>query len=289
MKIVPLSDALGAEIKDIDICKLQTNQTLKTIEDAFNKYIILLMRDQHISLDQQVHFASYFGELGNRYSPGTEPKELDEYGQHVMMITNVRKDGNPIGSLPDGEMTFHADTPYYEFPSKATMLYAMEITSWGGNTLFSNCYKAAEQLPDNLKRVLEGKKAMHVYEYGTTLKKKNKYNREIIPHFAHPVFRKHPISNKSSLFVSELMTEEILGLSHKDSNEILAFLFEHQKSPAFIYEHKWKIGDLIIWDNRCSIHARTDFPHNERRMLRRLTIEDQYPVLAGEPPYPVEK
>ncbi|MBK19094.1 MAG: taurine catabolism dioxygenase TauD [Rhodospirillaceae bacterium] len=285
MEIVPLSDAVGVEIKGVDLREPLDSNTLEQIEDAFNEHAIILLRDQDISLGQQKEFAQHFGELGSRNRPGKKPNELDEYGEHVMLVTNVREKGKPIGSLPDGEMTFHADTAYFEFPSKATMLYAMELTSWGGNTLFSNCYTAAEELPEDLKRRLDGKKAMQVYEYGTTLKMKEKYDRDNFPHYAHPVFRKHPESGRSALFVSELMTEEIVGLPKEESDEILEALFEHQKKPEFVYEHPWKVGDLVLWDNRCTIHARTDFPRDERRMLRRLTIQDTKPVVEGAVPY----
>lgn len=285
MKVTPLSEAVGAEITDIDLSQSQDQVKLKEIEEAFHLYGLICIRDQDITLEDQKKFALNFGELGSRNRPGTKPNELDEYGEHVMLVTNVRKDGKPIGSLPDGEMTFHADTAYFEFPSKATMLYAMELTSWGGNTLFSNCYAAAEGLPDDLKRRLNGKKAMQVYEYGTTLKMKKKYDRKNFPHYAHPIFRKHPETGRSALFVSELMTEEIIGLHKEESDKILAYLFEHQKQPQFIYEHPWRIGDLIMWDNRCTIHARTDFPRDERRMLRRLTIQDTNPVIEGAAPF----
>lgn len=285
MEVVPLSDAVGAEIRDINLRESLSQETIKEIEKAFHDHAILLLRGQDITLEQQKTFALNFGELGSRNRPGPKPNELDEYGEHVMLVTNVRENGKPIGSLPDGEMTFHADTAYFEFPSKATMLYAMELPSWGGNTLFSNCYAAAEQLPEELKRLLDGKKAMQVYEYGTTLKMKEKYDREKFPHYAHPVFRKHPETGRSALFVSELMTEEIVGLPKEESEEILATLFEHQKKPAFVYEHEWKVGDLVLWDNRCTIHARTDFPRDERRMLRRLTVQDTKPVIEGRAPF----
>lgn len=285
MEVIPLSNAVGAEIRGIDLREPLPQRTLKEIEKAFHDHAIVLLRGQDITLEQQKTFARYFGELGSRNRPGPKPNELDEYGEHVMLVTNVRENGKPIGSLPDGEMTFHADTAYFEFPSKATMLYAMELPSWGGNTLFSNCYAAAEQLPDDLKRRLQGKKAMQVYEYGTTLKMKEKYDRENFPHYAHPVFRKHPETGRSALFVSELMTEEIVGLPKEESDEILAALFKHQKKPEFVYEHEWKVGDLVLWDNRCTIHARTDFPRDERRMLRRLTVQDTKPVIEGAVPF----
>jgi taurine dioxygenase len=201
-----------------------------------------------------------------------------------MLVTNIREGGKPIGRLPDGEMMFHSDTPYVERPDKATILYAIEITSSGGHTLFGNSYAAAETLPEDVKRRLAGRRAMQVYEYGTTIKGA-KYDRERFPYFAHPVFRRHPATGKSALYVSELMTEEIVGLPQEESDALLEFLFTHQRNPAFIYEHVWKPGDLLMWDNRCTIHARTDFPRDERRLLRRLTVQDEHPVLEGEPPY----
>ena len=285
MEIVPLSDAVGAEIRGVDLRESLSAKTFDQIEKAFHDFAIVLLRDQDITLEQQKVFALNFGELGSRNRPGTKPNELDEYGEHVMLVTNVRENGKPIGSLPDGEMTFHADTAYFEFPSKATMLYAMELPTWGGNTLFSNCYAAAEHLPENLKRRLDGQKAMQVYEYGTTLKTKERYDRKNFPHYAHPVFREHPASGRSALFVSELMTEEIVGMPKAESDKILKTLFEHQKKSQFVYEHEWRVGDLVMWDNRCTIHARTDFPRDQRRMLRRLTIQDTNPVVEGAAPY----
>jgi taurine dioxygenase len=284
LEIVPLSDALGAEIRGVDLSAPLDEDTARAIEDVWNENIVIVFRDQHIDVEQQRDFARLFGEIGTRARPGPKPPEAGEYGSDVMLVTNVRKDSKPIGSLPDGEMMYHSDTPYFENPAKATMLFALEVTSVGGHTLFSNCYRAAETLPEELKRRLDGKLAMQVYEYGTTIKTQQ-YDRTKVPHYAHPVFRKHPATGRSALFVNELMTEEIIGLPKDESDEILAFLFPHLRRPEFIYEHVWQVGDLVMWDNRCSLHARTDFPDDQRRMLRRLTVHDVNPVLAGTPPY----
>lgn len=280
-----LSDAIGAEIRGVDLRAALDEETVAAILDAWHEHQIILFRDQDISIEQQRVFAAKLGPIGTRSRPGPKPPEAAQYGPDVMLVSNIRKNGEPIGSLPDGEMMFHSDTPYFERPAKATILYAIEITSWGGHTLFSNSYSAAETLPEDVKRRLAGCRGMQVYEYGTCIKGKDKYDRGNFPYFAHPIFRKHPATGKSALYVSELMTEEIVGLPVKESDELLEFLFQHQRNPEFIYEHPWKPGDLLIWDNRCSVHARTDFPREERRMLRRLTVEDEYPVLESEPPY----
>ena len=110
----------------------------------------------------------------------------------------------------------------------------------------------------------------------------DRYDKGEFPFCKHPILRKNPDTGRTALFVSELMTEEIIGLPEDESAELLDFLFQHQSKPEFVYEHIWQVGDLIMWDNRCSVHARTDFPSDERRMLRRLTIQDFAGVQAGD-------
>ena len=138
-----------------------------------------------------------------------------------------------------------------------------------------------DALPDDLKRRLNGRQAMNVYEFGTTIKTKARYDREKVPHHAHPVFRKHPETGRTVLYVGELMTEEIVGMPADESEEILARLYATQKRPEFIYAHQWRVGDLVIWDNRCLVHARTDFSRDERRHLRRVTVSDEATVVMA--------
>ena len=284
IEIRPLSNAIGAEILGVDLQKPLETKVVQTIEEAWYKFVIILFRNQNITLKQQNDFANSFGKVAVRHQE-TATEHEKTTSNTVMLITNVRENGKPIGTLPDGEMMFHSDTPYYEKPLKATMLYALEIPSHGGNTLFSNSYRAAETLPEEIKQMIGSKKALHIYDYGNQHKTAESYSKKIHPHFAHPIFRKHPETGRSALFVSELMTEEILGVSKKESQDLLNFLFGHQSKTEFVYEHQWRVGDLILWDNRCSVHARTDFPEDERRMLRRITLEDEHPVLPGNPPF----
>ena len=283
MEIVPLSDAIGAEIRGVDLSQTSDDATIAAIKDAWHSHIVLVFRDQKLGVPEHTAFASRFGEVGKHMRPKEIRNEAPELGPNVMLVSNIRENGKPIGSLPDGEMMFHSDTPYREYPDKATTLYAIEIPSTGGNTIFANCYLAAETLPDDVKRTLAGRKAVHVFEYGAVTKE-GKFDRTSAPHFAQPVFRKHPVTGRTALYVSELMTEEIVGLPEDESRDMLDFLFEHQRQEKFRYEHVWRPDDLVMWDNRCSIHARTDFPETERRKLRRITVRDENPVMAGDPP-----
>jgi taurine dioxygenase len=134
-------------------------------------------------------------------------------------------------------------------------------------------YQAYEAVPQQLKQLLTGKKALHIHEYNRA--KQASLSRDIsgIPHFYHPVFITHPETRRKSLFVDRLMTARIEGVSDEESARILAELYEIGERPEFIYEHFWQPGDFLMWDNRCTIHARTDFPKNERRLLRRCTVE----------------
>ena len=126
---------------------------------------------------------------------------------------------------------------------------------------------------------------MQIYDYNTDDVPTGNFDRAQHPHFEHPIFRKHPETGRTSLYVSELMTDEIIGLPEAESRQLLQNLFEHQRRDEFVFAHAWRPGDLLMWDNRCSVHARNDFPSDQRRLLRRLTLYDEHPVLAGEPPY----
>lgn len=283
MEIRPLSDAIGAEIRGVDLSITPDDATIAAIKDAWHEHIVLVFPGQTLGVPEHTAFAACFGEVGKHMRPKAIRNEAAELGPNVMLVSNIRENGKPIGSLPDGEMMFHSDTPYREHPDKATTLYAIEIPLTGGNTIFGNCYRAAETLPDDVKRTLAGRKAIHVFEYGAVTKD-GKFDRENAPHFAQPVFRKHPVTGRTALYVSELMTEEIVGLPEDESRDMLDFLFAHQSQAQFLHEHAWTPDDLVMWDNRCSIHARTDFPETERRKLRRLTVRDENPVLMGDPP-----
>jgi taurine dioxygenase len=195
-----------------------------------------------------------------------------------MLISNIREDGKPIGALPDGEMHFHTDQCHQERPAMASMLYAIEVPSVGGNTLFANGYKAYETLPAEVKRRINGRKALNAYDYDNASMKRGTRLAEGVPSCVHPVVRTHPATGRKALYVNRLMTVRIEGLPEEESDVLLELLFAHQEQRQFVYEHVWRPGDLLMWDNRCTLHARTDFSANERRLMRRVTILGEKPV-----------
>jgi taurine dioxygenase len=269
----PLSPALGAEIVGVDLGQEIDDHTFAQIRDAWHQHLVILLRDQELSEDDQVRFAEKFGPPAVIHT-----KQFVRNHPAVMLISNIREDGKLIGALPDGEMHFHTDQCHQERPAMASMLYAIEVPRAGGNTLFANGYKAYETLPDALKLRIAGRKALNAYDYDTAATKRGTRLAEGVPSCLHPVVRTHPATGRKALYVNRLMTVRIEGLPADESDELLDTLFAHQERREFVYEHVWRPGDLLMWDNRCTLHARTDFSPDERRLMRRVTILGEKPV-----------
>jgi taurine dioxygenase len=273
--VKPLSPALGAEIQGVDLSRPLDETTVRDIYDAWLAHQVIVFRGQKMSDEDHIRFGNYMGKVGEYKRPKEmRSKALADYHESVMLISNIRENGEPIGALPDGEMMFHTDTTYDKHPHKATTLYAIEIPSRGGETLFTNQYLAYDSLPEETRKRLEGRNAYNAYEFGTTIKTKERYDGPEMRSAIHPVFLRHPETGRMALYVNELMTESIEGLDEKESRALLDEIFAIQKRPEFLYEHVWQPGDLVMWDNRCTLHARRDFPREERRLLRRITVED---------------
>jgi taurine dioxygenase len=273
LRVRPLSPALGAEITGVDLRHAIATALAAKLLDIWHEHLVILLRNQTLTEDDQVRFAETFGPPAKIHTP-----QFVRSHPAVMLISNIREDGKPIGALPDGEMQFHTDQCHQEIPAKASMLYAIEIPTKGGNTLFANAYKAYETLPDDIKQRINGRKALNAYDYDTAATIRKTEVPPGAPGFAHPVVRTHPATGRKALYVNRLMTRYIEGLPPEESEELLMFLFNHQEQPQFIYEHVWRPGDILMWDNRCTLHARTDFSADERRLLRRVTILGEKPI-----------
>ena len=274
MLISPLAPAIGGRIDACDLTQALDSSQIKQIQDAFLDYAVLLFPNQNLTHQDQLNTAQILGDSGTLHRPREfQPKAYDLLPEGIMMISNIREDGVPIGSLPDGEMMFHHDMIHREIPDKATLLYAVEIPSIGGDTWFASGYAAYEALSDEWKSRLEGLHARHMYNYGSTRKGDGK-GTPTFGEATHPVVRTNHETARKCLYVNRLMTDSIVGLDNSESQAILDYLFDHCEEDKFVYKHQWTVGDLIIWDNRCSMHSRTDFPGGERRLLFRTTVKD---------------
>jgi taurine dioxygenase len=271
----PLSAVLGAEVTGIDLNKAVDAAIVAEIGAAWLKYHVLVFRGQTISADDQRRFVSYFGDIQPPRSRLGERRNPD-----VMYVANVVVDGDR-GDLPEGEMQFHADQCYFECPTKGAVLYALEVPSRGGNTLFASTHRAYETLPVDIKTRIASFEALFTYDaYGNPYKRAQ-VNTEQSPHFVHPIVIAHPETGRPALFVNRLMTDSIHGLPRAESDALLERLFEHLEQPQLVYEHVWRPGDVLIWDNLATVHARTDFDPAERRALRRMAIRGVRPRAFG--------
>jgi taurine dioxygenase len=272
--VIPLSDAIGAEIIGLDLRERPDPALFDAIRETWHDHGVLLFRGQVLDEAAQAAFAALFGDLGKVLNNHNGRSNLPG----VMYISNVREDGKLVGALPDGEMFFHSDQCYVERPGMATLLYAMEVPRYGGDTLFANMYTAYDTLPERIRVRVEGKLAVNVYDYDNNATTRGSEPREGVPSFAHPIVRTHPATGRRALYVNRLMTHHIVDMDRDESDALLAAIFDHQERPEFIYEHVWTPGDLLIWDNRCTLHARSDFDASERRMMRRVAV-------LGDKPY----
>ncbi len=268
-----LSPALGVEIADLDLSCPLSPETVAALRDAWLQFGVLLFRNQTLTAQDQIGFASCFG-TPTKTSTATGGPAGDP---HILLITNIRENGRPIGALPDGELQFHSDSAFHERPLMATLLYSVEVPDRGGDTMFAHAGAACDRLAPEFRQRLDGLRAINGYDYSTQVRTSG-YDRGSGPHAEHPVIRTHPETGRRAIYVNRLMTEEIVGLEESESRDILERLFDAVEDPEIRYTHVWRPGDLLMWDNRCVQHARTDFPSDQRRLMRRVGLEGDRPV-----------
>jgi taurine dioxygenase len=273
LDIVPMTKHIGAEIRGIDLREKPDDATVRAIYQAWLDHLVIVFPGQTLSQDDLVRVTGYFGEIGELHRPPKYfPAGYSGLLPGIMLISNIRENGEPIGALPDGEMMFHHDMIHAKVPSKATLLYSVEIPSRGGNTLFASGYAAYDTLDPAIRDRLEGRKALHHYNYGSTQRGDGK-GTEVFGECMHPAFRTHEDTGRKAVYVNRLMTVGILEMPQQESGPLLEKVFDHAERKEFVYEHVWRVGDLLLWDNRCSSHARTDFPSTERRLMLRTTVK----------------
>ena len=273
LEVIPLTEHIGAELRGLDLSQPLSEADVAAINKAWLDNIVILFRGQTLSQEDFLRLTTYFGPLGHiRRPPKHFPPGFDRLLPGILMISNIRENGEPIGVLPDGEMMFHHDMIHSANPDAGTMLYSLEIPSQGGDTLFASGYAAYDTLDPELRNKLEGKRAKHHYNYGSTQKGDNK-GTESFGESEHPIFRTHDQTGRKAVYVNRLMSTGIEGMDDAEAAPLLEKLFDHSEKAEFVYTHKWQVGDVLLWDNRCSTHARTDFPTTERRLMLRTTIE----------------
>ena len=267
-----LSGHTGAEILGVDLARPIAKSTADGIMQILTDHCVVLLRGQ--TLDQQalVRATSQFGICPDNIRPkAVQSEQQKKMLPQIMLVTNIREDGTPIGAHPDGEMWFHHDTIHLEVPHRATLLHALAVPTYGGNTVFSNLFAAYDALPADLKAALDGAKAYNAFLYGAN-KKGDPHATKALSFSIHPAIRTHPGNGRKAIYVDRLMTHHLLDVAQAESDAVLERVFDFIERDEFVYEHVWTKGDVVMWDNISSIHARRDFPGDQIRLMWRTTL-----------------
>ena len=271
----PLSPALGVEILGLDVSQPLDGKVRDEILAEFYQHVALLFRGQNMTVEQQNRFTTTFGDIGKRtVGPRLRKSADDIYTTPVMVVSNIKEDGKPLAGASangDREMGFHQDTAFHEIPDHVTILYGIEVSTQGGHTMVTNQCAAYDNVPADLKAKLDGCQVLQVYDY-----QRHTVDADIdlggARYYVQPIFITHPVTGRRALYVNRMMSVRIEGMERAESDAILGELFDITEDPSVRYEHIWEVGDLLMWDNFCSIHARTFYPDTERRLLRRTTV-----------------
>lgn len=283
LNVEPLDAPVGARITGVDFGRQLDDACYDAIHRAWLEYQVLVFPDTRMNEEDQIRFTKHWGEMPVRTRYAGRREEGRRAHESIMLISNIRENGEPIGSLPDGDMMYHSDGQYDEHPYRYTMLYALEVPSTGGNTLFANLYKAYDTLSADLKQLLANVEAQHGYYAGRHVTPEILATLGITrvdDNWVHPVITAHEETGRPVLYISRLLTLGLKGLPRDEGDALLDQLLDHVEREDLIYEHVWTPGDFVIWDNRCLNHARTDFPGGERRLLRRTTVQGVRPEAA---------
>jgi taurine dioxygenase len=282
MQLVPSGSVLGARIEGIDVSRALQESEVEEIIQSIGRYGVLCFPRQRLTARQHKEFAARFGELEINVASGA----YQEPGiPEVMILSNIVKDGKPIG-LADAGQDWHTDMSYSRTIAFANVLYALEVPRRNGKTLgateFSSMHAAFDGLPENLKSKLDGMTVLHDFnkfwdkmrnEKGSKRPPLTEAQKKAKPPVSHPIFLTHPITGRKVLYANPGYSMRINELPQEESDEILAFLFEHQLKPEYRYRHEWSEGDLLMWENFGTIHnAIADYGPDEHRLVKRCQV-----------------
>ncbi len=272
--IEPLSKSFAAEVTGVDLSRAIDNDVFTKIHSAWLDHPVLVIRNQDIDVDAQQMFSERFGRLKSRLRNPTPEGGKGGENPYVMLVSNVRANGKYIGASPRGALNFHSDSAFDDIPAKASLLYGIDLPKVGGDTLFVSMYEIYDCLDDDMKDFISDKWGVNYHLPSLPLDPKQSQEERIrtARRAVHPLVIAHPETGKPVLFANRHMTREIVGVPEHQSNALLEELFQLIEEPRFVYAHKWQKGDLVIWDNRCLQHGRSDFDPNERRLLRRFAV-----------------
>lgn len=275
LRIRRLAGALGAEIEGVDLARPLDSATADAIREAFLAHQVIFFRNQTLDPPAQMAFARHFGTLGRHpYVAG-----MADYPAVMEIIKEPHETVNFGGG-------WHSDMSFEECPALGSILYAVEVPSHGGDTLFASQYAAYEALSPGMQRLLSGLEAVHsaAEEYGargiSALARESMSIARAegdVPSFTHPVLRTHPVTGRKALYVNAAFTQRFRDMTRRESRPLLDYLFRHATQEAFTCRFRWEAGSLAFWDNRCVQHYALNDYQGQRRHMRRVTVEGDRP------------
>jgi alpha-ketoglutarate-dependent taurine dioxygenase len=280
LAIKPLSDALGAEITGLDLTRPLDDDTKAKIQDAFLKRHLLCFRSQPLEPAEFARVAGYFGkpqlQLLRRRRHGETPEVS------ILESTYKRLEDKPDDMRLVRLSGWHTDDSYFAVPAKATMLQSIQIPDSGGETKFCNMRKAYLDLPEETRNRLDGLRAVHGYDTKRAPARAVKLTKEEedeTPAVDHPLIRTHDDTGEKTIYFNSNRTDQVVGMAREESDALLDMIYGHVTLPKYQYHHKWRVGDILLWDNRCMMHAvNMDFPVGQIRLHQRILLEGARPV-----------
>ena len=283
VRTAPTGAALGAVIEGVDLSRPLDDETFAAVHAAWIEHGVVVFRGQTLTDAEFVAFSSRFGKLD--HAPIMENGQTMVEGvPELYVISNIVRDGKPIGSLGAGEASWHTDMSYEERPPKASALYALEIPPEGGDTCFLNMYAALEALPAEMRRRLEAASVRHDSSVNSGGSLRAGFDEVVdvseAPGASHPAVPVHPESGRPVLYLGRRLNSYVEGMKVSESEALLDELWSHVEQERFTYRHRWQVGDLVLWDNRCTMHRRDPFDAATRRRLHRTQIQGERPQAA---------
>ncbi len=293
VSVEKLGNTLGAEVRGVDVSQPVPDDVFRQISDAWLEHLVLVFPDQSLTNEQHISFSRRFGNLEVHPSRKHNVKDYPE----LLLLTN-RKDaaGNYV-SLRDGGSIWHSDLSYMAEPSRCSLLYAIDVPVDGGDTEWANMYSAYESLPQRLKDLIADLRAVHQFDLvdnprfgppaamtaedvkGSIWEPKSAAVKARTPDAVHPIARTHPITGRKALFVSRRFTVRVADMALDEGEALLLELFDYAERPEHIYHHHWSKYQLLLWDNRCTVHlACGGVPDSQIRTMQRTTVRGEAPV-----------
>ena len=277
VEVIPTGACIGAEVKSVDLRNLDDRE-FTGLRKAWLDYSVVLFRNQTLSDQDLIVFSRRFGGLDWAPVQETGRRYVADMPE-IYIVSNVIENGVPIGSLGAGEAVWHTDMSYLELPPKASMLHAVEVPPAGGNTSFCGMYRIYEALPPALKSRIAGLRIKHDGTYNS-----GGYVRQGVsptddprnsPGAVHPLVCTHPETGRRMLYLGRRRNAYLVGLDLAESEALLNELWAVVARPEFAWEHAWQVGDLVLWDNRCTMHRRDPFDMAARRIMHRTQIKGE--------------